>query len=182
MSACGSCGGEVGHCRCQRFVSGGRSMPALERATDRARDVLARLGFRPYRVKLVHVRWTGGRQLGDGVEEVVVEREILPVPSVGDLSGVIRSLTAAQVDEQGTVILTKISASYTEDQILCRPENGRPLPPNEAVYYEIQYKDGQRRRLTPVGGGAPSFFPARAEWQVVLQVQRGARSRSGANR
>ena len=143
---------------------------------DRANDLAARMGLRPYKVMIVHVRWTGARR-GDGVEELVTAREILPSPEVADLSGITRELTLAQIDESGTVLITKISATYTEDQVLCRSTTGRPLAPNEAIFYEIQSPGGgERRRLVPVGTIAPTFNAVRG-WSVTVTLQAGARPR-----
>lgn len=148
---------------------------------DACRDVAAQVDLRPYLVSFVHVRWTGGKR-GDGVEEVVTARPILPVPKVGDLGGITRALSLAQIDEAGTVLIDKISGAYSEDQILCRPSSGRPLPPAESIYYEIVLAGGgERRRLVPVGGAAPTFHPTRG-WAVTVTLQAGARQRSGANR
>jgi hypothetical protein len=169
-------------CLCPaRFRAAGDINCRLSAVMDRARDVAAQLGLRPYRVSFVHVRWTG-RVRGDGSEEVVTQRDILPAPKVSDLSGLTRELTPSQIDEAGTLLLTKISAAYTEDQILCRPASGKPLPPNEAIYYEIQLgTGGERRRMVPVGGGAPTLKAVEG-WTIAVTLQAGARGRSGANR
>jgi hypothetical protein len=168
-------------CLCpQRFAGAGRD-PRWARAVDRARGIIADLGLRPYRVSFVHARWTGARR-GDGVEEVITQREILPVPLVQDMAGIARQLSLAQIDESGSVLITKISAGYTEDQVLCRPGTGKPLPPNEVIYYEIQaLEGGERRRFVPVGGAAPSLKAA-GGWSVTVTLQAGARPRSGVNR
>lgn len=169
-------------CLCPaRFHLGGDYACRMSGIMDFGRDIAAQLGLRPYRVSFVHVRWTGPKR-GDGIEEVVTQRDILPRPSVTDMSGLVRELTPSQIDEAGTILITKISAAYSEDQILCRPSTGRPLPLNEAVYYEVQLgASGERRRLVPVGGGAPTFKPV-GGWSVAVTIQSGARGRSGANR
>lgn len=175
-----SCTCAASLCLCPvRFTTAGE-MGRLSSIVDRARDVATRVGQRPWRVSHVHVRWTGTRR-GDGVEEVVTEREILPRPQIADLGGVTRTLSDAQVEENGTVLITGISAAYSEDQILCRPGTGKPLPPNEAIYYKAQLLDGVRRRLVPIGGAAPGFSPS-AGWTVTVTVAAGARPRDGRNR
>lgn len=177
-----SCTCETQPCRCQSFTSGGKVADWLQGPLDAARDVMAAIGMRPYTVKMVHLRWTGAT-IGEGREEVVSIREVLPVPEVGDLSGLIRQMTPAQVDEQGTIILSKMSAHYTEDDVLLRPRSGKPLAPNEVAYYEVAWRaTGERRRFVPVGGAGASFKASTSEWQVTLTLQRGARPRSGAPR
>lgn len=177
-----SCSCDEVPCRCQRFTPGGKTADYLQAPLDAARNVMAAIGLRPYTVKIVHVRWTGA-VIGDGREEVVRVREVLPVPEVGDLSGIIRQMTPAQVDEAGAIILSKVSAHYTEDDVLLRPRTGKPLPANEAAYYEVSWRaTGERRRFAPVGGGGASFRAASSEWQVTLTLQKGARPRSGAHR
>jgi hypothetical protein len=176
-----ACTCEMTPCRCQRFAEGGTLPTWLSGPVDAVRNVMAQLGMRPYGVKIVHVRWTGAT-VGDGREEVVSERPVLPVPAVGDLAGLVRQLTAAQVDDMGTVVMSEISAAYTEDDVLLRPRDGKPLPANEAVYYEIRWAGiGKRHRFAPVGGSA-SFKADTAEWVVTLTLQKGARPRSGAHR
>lgn len=177
MGACG-CGSV---CLCPQRFAGARRNDRWARVFDRARAAVADLGFRVYRVSFVHVRWTG-RVRGDGVEERVTEREILPPPQVQDMAGIARNLSLAQIDEGGAVLITKVSAAYSEDQVLCRPHTGKPLPPNESIYYEIQaLEGGERRRLVPVGGALP-MLRAGSGWSVTLTLQSGTRPRSGANR
>lgn len=177
----------MGACECgtvclcpARFTPGGDFNCRMGRVVDRAREVAAQMGLRPYRVSFVHVRWTG-RKKGDGVEEVVTQRDILPAPLIADLSGITRTMSAAQIEEAGSVLIDKISAYYSEDQILCRPATGKPLPENEAIYYEVQLGNGDRRRLVPVGTGVPTF-KAVTGWSVLVSVQSGGRARNGATR
>lgn len=174
-----TCGGSI--CLCPtRFAGGGAPSP-WGAVVDSGRDIAAQLGLRAYVVSFVHVRWTGPKR-GDGVEEVVTAREILPPPKITDLGGIARTLSLAQMDETGSILIDKISAAYTEDQILCRPASGRPLPPTESLYYEVRLPDGaERRRFVPVGGAAPTYSPTRG-WSVTVTLQVGARQRSGANR
>lgn len=142
---------------------------------DALRDVDAALGFRPYAVHIVWTRYAGDR-VGVGPEMIVGEFEILPVPKVGDLSGMVRQLTPAQIEEVGTVVLTGVSGAYTEDQVSLRPAGGGGLPPNEAAYYEIRYRDGARRRFTL--SGVPGFNAEAMEWTIVLRLFQGQRARA----
>lgn len=169
-----TCGTPGIGCRCA-FTPGGMLGMQWVELEDQLRDIDAALGFRPYSVHIVHVRWAG-EHIGIGAEMIVGEFEILPVPKVGDLSGMTRQLTPAQVEEIGTIVLSGVSGTYSEDQVTLRPEGGRGLPKNEAAYYEIRYREGARRRFTV--SGVPSFNAEAMEWTIVLRLFQGQRSRA----
>ena len=112
----------------------------------------------------------GGRRRGDGPTEIVKVWPILPIPKVGDASSLAQLISPDQLRETGTIIITEISNAYTEDTLLGRPD-GKPLPPDEWVFWEIAWVDahgkcGQPRRFVPMG--TPSYVPGSAEWQVTL--------------
>lgn len=161
-------------CRCD-FTPGGELGCQWVELEDAMRDIDAALGFRPYSVHIVHMRWTGDT-VGLGAEQVVGQFEILPVPSVGDLGGLVRQLTPAQIEEVGTVLLSGVSGAYSEDQVTLRPAGGGGLPRNEAAFYEIRFRGGARRRFTVAN--APGFNSDRMEWAITLRLFQGQRDRA----
>lgn len=152
---------------------------------DRGREVEARLGFRPYTVKIVHTRWSGGRR-GNGLEEIVQEVTLLPTPQISDLTGLTVLTTPAQVIEAGNILVSKISGTYTEAQLSAETPNGAPLPPADDVFWEITFLAGcgegagTRRRFNV--RSAPSYDAERAQWMVTLVKAQENRARNGALR
>lgn len=161
-------------CECHGFTSleqAGRAGKRLSRIWDRARDLKARAGLRPYRVTIVRARAAGMRQRGDGPTEIVDEWVILPVPKVGDLTALSEVLSPDQLREVGTVVLSEISLAYSENVLLGRGESGDPIPNGETVFYEIAYLDGAGRvtvRRRFVRSSAPYARPETAEWVINL--------------
>lgn len=152
---------------------------------DRGRDMKARAGQRPWSVCIVRARSMGGRRRGDGPTEIVKEWPILPAPRVGDTAAIRQLLDPDQVRETGSVTLTEISSTYTEDVLLGRGTEGKPIPRDEWVYYEITWygpdgKAGQKRRYVP--DGSPSYNPERAEWSINLMRAHEDRERDGTPR
>lgn len=151
----------------------------LSPIADKIRTVAVKLGLRPYRVFLVRMRWTGGER-GRGIEEVVEWNEVWPPPriSIQDQAkpgGILRDLTSWGMLEEGTVVVSGISLSYSEDQLLGIREDGpgigmTDIPKNEEFYWEIR-EDGsstlgpRRRRFHP--DDAPARKPL--GWQVSLR-------------
>lgn len=160
-------------------------MDRLSRMWDRARDMYTRAGLRPYVITIVRVRSAGARRRGDGVPVLVGEWRLLPTPKIGDLSGLQEVLNPDQLREMGQVLLSEISLSYTEDILLGRGDDGTPVPPDETVYYEIQFLDGtgmprQRRRFT--AASPPFANVAQAMWTISLTRAHGDRDRQGVPR
>ena len=152
---------------------------------DKGRDMYARYGLSLYAVRIVRVRSIGGRKRGDGADEVVGAWDILPVPRVADLNtlGVIKSPT--QLREAGSVMLSGISGTYTENMLAGRGSDGSAIPLGEAVFWEIEFQDphgagSTRRRMIP--DSAPNYNAATAEWTVVLRRQYDGRNRDGTAR
>lgn len=138
---------------------------------DDVRDLHAALGDRPYRVFLVWTRWTGGRR-GDGIEEVVRELELLPVPLIA-VDGIALQLQNIGMDEIGTAQASELSPRYTEFLLRGLDENGSPLPPNETFYWEVRLvrrsKESSRMRFRPTGKPAYSTTEGGTlEWKVRL--------------
>lgn len=150
---------------------------------DTVRDLRVGFGCRPYRVRIVRTRWTGGRR-GDGHEVVTHERELLPVPLVSDLSGLGAVVNPAGLAEVGTIVISEISGSYTEDDLRGYDDDGSPAGADEQVFYEIMFPrpniDGLRRRFTLVS--APAWEPLRFQWTARLERARQDRDRGGGLR
>lgn len=161
-------------CECHGFTSpavAGAAGNRLSRMWDRARDMKARAGLRPYRVTIVRARSAGMRARGDGPTEITGEWPILPVPLVGDLTALTEMLSADQLREAGTIVLSEISLAYSEHMLLGRGESGGPIPAGETVFYEICHLDGQGRttvRRRFVRSSAPYAKHETAEWVVNL--------------
>src|SRR5262245_21456888 len=83
---------------------------------DNARALATRFGLRPYRVFLVHGRWSGDRK-GEGTFEVTVKRELVPVPVVRDMSAVRSALRAQGRVEEGDIVIDEISPRIPEDDL-----------------------------------------------------------------
>lgn len=148
-------------------------------AVDRIRDLYTRFGARPYRVHIVRTRSSGPTR-GVGVEQVVQELELLPVPMVVDMRSLTEMVTPVGVNEQGIVQLQYISGRYTEEQLLGFGPSGAPVAPNETVYYEITFfrRDGrpaERRRF--VRDSVPSYNALQFQWMVTLVSALENRSR-----
>lgn len=150
---------------------------------DRARDIVAQLGLRPYVVSIVRRQWSGPRR-GVGVEDDAVSvLRILPVPVVMDLSGVAQVASPGGLDEQGGVLVKQVSGRYSEDVLLCRDRDGEPADANASVHWEISFTDptgrpSEARRFTPAS--APYYDPEKFEWSIRLERASGAdRPRGG---
>ncbi len=138
------------------------------RAQNRARQKVARLGFRPYNVDLVWVKWTGVER-GQGYEEVFLRTPIVPSPELVDLSSINLSAVSTGILPLGSIRLNKINGCYTSDQLAgrLRGENGTPHPFD--FYYEV-YEDGrngtaERMKFRPVA--QPTRRPY--GWQITLE-------------
>ena len=83
-------------------------------AADKLRQIATNLGIRPYRVTLIWTRWSGTER-GEGVERVVQTQELLPTPKVASLDNLSFSLMHAGTIPIGSVSLTGVSLTYTED-------------------------------------------------------------------
>jgi hypothetical protein len=75
------------------FTPGGKLGEQWVELEDALRDIDAALGFRPYAVHIVWTSGSTGERVGVGAEQDRREFEMLPVPQVGDISGIVRQLT-----------------------------------------------------------------------------------------
>lgn len=148
---------------------------------DSARDIKVQLGLRPYRVRIVVTRFSGPRR-GMGVETVVREEEILPVPHVMDMGALEQQATPIGTNDQGSIAIEEISGRYGEDLLSGVGADGSPVAPNECVYWEVEFfrRDGrpaERRRFQLQG--VPGYDADRFQWRVLLTSAIKNRARSG---
>ena len=149
---------------------------------DKLRDLNTKFGVRPYIVRQVFTRWSGGLR-GRGVEEVVLESAVLPTPKVASLDALDSTLISIGNTEYGSLEVSQISGRYTEDYILGRNAFGDQTPADAQFYYEIEFPDengrfpGIKRRFTV--SGTPSYNPGGFQWTVQLTRAAQDRSRNG---
>lgn len=152
---------------------------------DRVRQLYTRFGLRPYRVFLVHQRWSGGRRgRGDPVE--ISRRELLPTPRIRDMSATNEVLRHVGLQEEGGVTVDQVSAKYTEDDLMGRTPDlddaalTRSGGEDVDFYWEVvETRDSipnpVRRRYVP--SAVPNLAASGFQWKVVLTKQEYNRQR-----
>jgi len=151
-------------------------------AVDSIRDLNTQFGLRPYVVSLIKTRWSGGHR-SHGIEAFVSSTTILPTPQLMDMGGVSEIVTPVGLDEFGSILLTEVSGSYTEDFLRGSDDQGRPPAVDEQFYYEIEFPpactggEGDRRRF--LLSGAPMYFAGKFQWNLRLERARQDRARGG---
>lgn len=154
----------------------------LEGPADKLRNIFTLVGMRPYVVRLVRTRWTGGAR-GHGPEVIVDDNvQILPTPLLVDLSGLQRVISPVGADERGSLMLTEISGCYTEEQLRGLSDDGKEIPPDIGFFYEVEFlrpdgKEGERRRFSIAG--PPEYVPDEFGWRVRLERAHANRTRAG---
>ncbi len=96
------------------------------RLAPKVRQLNTKFGLRPQRVFLVWTRWNGAER-GEGKEAETYRAELLPTPKVDSMDGVAFSLLQAGTVPVGSVKVSEVSVSYTEDQL-----RGLAQPPTHA--------------------------------------------------
>jgi hypothetical protein len=149
---------------------------------DALRDLWTQLGARSYAVILVHTRWSGGA-IGEGQEQIIDEKYILPVPKVSTATSLTHEASPIGTEDSGELTISEISPRYTENVLLGLGQDGTPLAEGTQFYYEILNLDGtapenNRRRF--ITASAPNYDPEAFEWTVRLTRVIGDRTRSGA--
>lgn len=156
---------------------------------DKLRNLNALYGLAIYRVWLVHIEWTG-RKVGEGQERVISRREVLPVPRVRDFNAVRRIPSFAGVIEEGDLVIDRVSARYTEDDLMGRtpdltdPNARRTTPRNRQFFWEVRENRNSTppppiRRFSPPTA-APMLSRGGFAWTVILTKQAVDPSRHGA--
>lgn len=148
---------------------------------DQIRDLYTQFGLRPYTVKWVFTRWSGGDR-DYGVEEVISEEYILPTPKITEMFFLDKINQAVGNVEDGQIKLTQISARFDEDKLVGRNADGEPIPHDHNFYYEIEYtgRDGNapiKRRF--IVSGVPELKPGKFGWTVNLRRAQEDRVRDG---
>ena len=142
---------------------------------DKIRQLNTILGIRPYRVFLMHTKWTGGAR-GSGTETVTSEEEILPTPEVDieemEPANLNREFSPYGIREEGGVVLTEISLNYSEHVLLGRSNSGTIIPKDESFYWEIR-EDGSSTPSAPRkrrfhAASIPSKNPDNVCWSIRL--------------
>lgn len=148
---------------------------------DNLRDLYTSFGLRPYRLKLIKTKWSGGKR-GIGVEEVSFERLIDPTPLVLDLSALQEIVQPVGLDEVGAIRVEQISGRFTEDMLRGHDDLGTPPSADEQVFYEIEFPtpgDGDSFRRRFFLRTAPMYFADRFQWVITLEKSHEDRARSG---
>jgi hypothetical protein len=145
---------------------------------DRIRDLQTKLGLRAYAVRLVRLRWTGGKR-GAGTATVALVRSILPVPKIMNVDTLEQVLDPGGINEQGQVILAEVGGRYTEDDLFGRDATGADPGPDEEFFYEVEFLEtGAKRRFRLTS--APFYRPDEMQWwNIRLSLQQGPRDRAG---
>jgi len=99
---------------------------------------------------------------------------------MGALSEIV---TPLGLDEFGSILVSEVSGSYTEDFLRGHDSEGRPPSIDEQFYYEIEFPpacvggEGDRRRFFM--SAAPMFFAGQFQWNLKLERARADRGRNG---
>jgi hypothetical protein len=151
---------------------------------DKLRDLNTRLGFRPYEVRVVRTRWTGGER-GLGQEVTIWEEPILPTPLISSLDGVQRIVNIVGLDEVGSVKLSEVSGRYAEGYLSGVDDQGNPQDPDTQFFFEVVFPTpgsvsdhAPRRRFFPVS--APSYDSSKFQWTLTLQRSHVDRRNDGS--
>jgi hypothetical protein len=147
---------------------------------DSLRDLLTKVGLRPYIVRIVRTRWSGPYR-GQGQEYVVSETDVLPTPKISDLSGITAIVQPIGLDEIGGIMVSQISGRFTEEELRGLSADGSPPEVTDNVFWEIEFPrpdgPGERRRF--VMRSAPHYYSGRLQWVVRLERANEDRARSG---
>lgn len=108
---------------------------------DRPRQFATKFGVRPYRVFLTWVAWSG-EERGVGDQTLFKRVEILPTPKVENIDTLTQNLFSVGTLPMGTVRVSRISVSFTEDQLAGRLSGQDSIPDNLEFFYEI-VEDGR---------------------------------------
>ena len=156
----------------------------LIETVDSVRDLATQLGFRPYEVRMVRTKWSGGER-GVGQEFVISDEPILPTPLLMGLDGVTRIVQPVGLDEIGACQVTQISGRYAEGFLTGNDTDGNPLDPDVQYYFEVVFPtpgsiaDGAPRRRF-YASSAPTYDASKFEWRVNLQRSHSDRRNDGS--
>jgi hypothetical protein len=147
---------------------------------DSLRDLLTKFGLRAYKVTIVRVEWTGGKR-GRGLPVVLSENIILPTPKISSFDALTELVQPIGLEELGSVELSQISGTFSEDDLRGFTKDGDGISPNQEFFYEVEFypNDGppQKRRFYPKS--SPVYFPGRLQWSIRLEKSNNDRDRNG---
>jgi len=157
----------------------------LRGPVNRVRQIATDLGVRPYRVFLV---WTtfDGEERGEGSEYELARVEILPTPKIGELTSLGMNPYSQGFASTGSLRLEKISAGFTQPQLMGLEVPGRGqlqnMSNNVDFWYEMR-EDGRggdqpvplRYRLA----SSPYRAAGKVSWSVMLERQDEATQMDG---
>ena len=148
---------------------------------DKLRDLYTKFGLRAYSVRIIRTRWSGGSR-GMGVESVSFTRLVEPTPKVSALDALTATVTGIGRMDEGTLYVTEISGTYTEEMLRGVDDDGTEPGADEDVYWEVEFvrpdgKEGERRRFVP--SAVPAYDPGGLQWSVTLVRQQQSRARNG---
>jgi hypothetical protein len=144
----------------------------LVNVVDKARDLAVRIGTRPYAVRIVRTRWSGGYR-GGGVEVLESAVDILPVPRVASIDALTRKPDRIGIMDAGTIQISGISGAYTEDDLALTTAGGGSEDDAVSTWWEVEFirPDGgasKRRRFSVAA--APSYDASALGWTVQLTL------------
>lgn len=148
---------------------------------DNLRDLLTRFGLRTYKVSLVTIEWTGGKR-GKGTPVIVKgPTPILPTPKITAMDSLAEELQSVGLEEVGTIELSQISGTFTEEQLRGFSPEGDPIEPAQEFFYEVEFfpNNGLAQKRRFYLKGVPTYFPGRLQWQVRLEKDIQDRDRNG---
>lgn len=147
---------------------------------DRVRDLFTRFGMRPYKIRIVRVRWSDGSR---GVGTPIVENtlDLLPTPLVQDLTTLTEIVQPVGLDEVGSILVSEISGRFTDNDLRFLSADGSPPDPDVEVYYEIEFPklDGTSDKRRFFLRSAPHYAAGRFMWQLRLEKAHEDRARNG---
>ena len=151
---------------------------------DELRQMAVEFGLRPYTVHLVRIHWSGFERY-EGTPTVTQDDPILPTPKISSLDALNEVLHVIGLDEHGSIQLSQISGTYTEESLRGMDSAGNPVGSNDEFFYEIMFPrpdglPGERRRFTI--SGTPIYDSGRLQWTVRLEKSDQDRTRSGGVR
>jgi len=151
---------------------------------DQLRDLYTSFGLRPYLVRIIRTKWSGGRR-GAGQESVFREMLLEPTPRVMDMDGLNEIVQAVGLDEVGGIRVDQISGRYSEDELRGAIPDNDPIDKDENVFYEIEFpqtdgRSGVRRRF--LLDAAPFYEADKYQWGIRLERSHEGRSRQGEPR
>ena len=153
----------------------------LGEVADGIRQLYTDFGLRPYEIRSVIIRWSGGER-HRGIPEVISATPLLPTPLIQNIEQLSEELRPSGTVERGIVRLTEISPRYTRDDIMVLFP--RALAPGEEHFIEatIDDRDGLTMRLRYVISGIPELEADQFQWAVRMIKQDEDRTRDGRPR